>query len=103
MKITEFKSHYKNCFPVGEGWRALVEKLVDDLANLDSTIEVAQVKEKHGTLSFYIFGGTDEAYDLIDKAERESSRICELCGTRDNVTTEGGWLLTLCKTCRENR
>lgn len=53
------------------------------------------------SLRFYIYGGTDEIRELIDKAEEESVNICEQCGTRENVTTKGGWILTLCDTCRK--
>jgi len=103
MKITEFKKHYRDSFPVGPGWRPLIEKLVDDITKLDPTVEITQIKEKFGTLRFYIAGGQDEVYDLIEKAEMESGKICEECGTQDEVTTEGGWVLTLCKKCRETR
>ena len=103
MKITEFKSYYKKYFPVGEGWRPLVTKLVEDIIKIDSTIEISQIKEKFGTLRFYINYGNDEIFDLIEKAEQESSKICENCGTRENVTTKGSWLLTLCEKCRKEK
>jgi len=103
IKITEFKKHYKDCFPVGEGWRPLVEKLVDDIIAIDNTVIISQVKEKYGTLRFYIWGGNDEIYDLINKAENDSYTICENCGSKENVTTKGGWLLTLCDKCRRKR
>lgn len=99
MKITEYKSHYKSYYPVSEGWRELVEKLVNDIIAIDATVEVAQVKEKYGGLRFYIYGGNEEIQELIARAEQESYKICEECGTRDDVTTEGGWILTLCKRC----
>ena len=101
MKITDFKKHYKDYFPVGEGWRGLVEKLVEDIIKIAPDVEISQIKEKFGGLRFYIDYGTDEVFDLISKAEQESFKICEGCGTKENVTTEGGWILTLCKTCRK--
>ena len=103
MQITEFKDTYKEYFPVGGGWRPLVEKLVDDIISVDPEVLVTQVKEKYGGLRFYVGWASDEVYDLIDKAEEESFTICEKCGTRDNVSTKGGWLLTLCDKCREGR
>jgi len=103
MNITEFKKQYKKFFPVGNGWRPLVEKLVDDIIKIDPTIEVTQVKEKFGGLRFYVSGASDEVYDLIEKAEKESYDICEECGTKENVTTKGSWLLTLCDKCRKER
>lgn len=103
MKITKFKEYYKGCFPVGKGWRPLVEKLVDDIIKIDKEIEITQIKEKYGGLRFYIYGGNKEIHNLIDKAEAESYKICENCGVKENVTTEGGWLLTLCKKCKKDR
>lgn len=103
MKIIDFHKHYKDYFPVCKGWRPLVEKLVDDIIKIDPEIEISQIKEKFGGLRFYIDYGNDEIYDLISKAEDESYKICEECGTRDKVTTKGGWLLTLCPKCRKER
>ena len=103
MQITEFKDTYKEYFPVGGGWRSLVEKLVDDIIAIDPEVSVMQVKEKFGGLRFYVGGASDKVYALIDNAEEESFKICERCGTRDNVSTKGGWLSTLCDKCREDR
>lgn len=103
IKISNFKNWYKDCFPVGEGWRPLIEKLVNDIIKINPKVEVTQVKEKFGGLRFYIIGGNDEVYDLIDLAENESLKICENCGTKENVTTKGGWLVTLCNKCRKEK
>ena len=103
MKIKDFKKNYKTSFPVGDGWRPLVEKLVEDIIKIAPKTEISQIKEKYGTLRFYINVGNDEVYDLIEKAEQESGKTCEECGTKRNVTTEGGWILTLCKSCRKAR
>ncbi len=103
MKITKFKTVYKKYFPVGEGWRKLVTKLVEDIIKIDSTVEISQIKEKFGTLRFYIDYGNNEIFNLIEKAEIESGKTCESCGTKNNVTTEGGWVLTLCHKCRKER
>jgi hypothetical protein len=60
---------------------------------------VVQVKEKFGTLRFYVDRATDEHYNYIHFAEAMSSRICEDCGMSDETTrTWGmGWHATLCK------
>ena len=107
MKITEFHKHYKDCFPVGEGWRPIVEKLVDDIMAISPQIEITQIKEKFGTLRFYIGGVKHEisnsVYSLIERAEQESGVTCEHCGTKDKVTTKGTYILTLCASCRKAR
>lgn len=105
MKIDEFSRHYKDSFPVGEGWKPLVEKLVGDIIKIDPDVEVTQVKEKFGGLRFYVSGANDQVYDLIEQAEAVSLKICEECGTGVTVTTKpvNGWILTLCRKCRKAR
>ena len=58
----------------------------------------AQVKEKFGGLRFYMTCGNDEIYDLTDKAEALSYKVCEECG---DVGSERptNWTKTLCDTC----
>lgn len=92
---------FKGC--VGPGWWPLLDRLVDDLFDLGWDGEVHQIKEKFGGLRFYIGYGSDEIFDRIERAEAESFKICEECGTRSNVETKGGWLLTLCGSCRRER
>jgi len=104
MKIKSFKKHYKASFPVGEGWRPIIEKLVEDIIKIAPNTEITQIKEKFGTLRFYCSGdGADDVGKLIERAEQESGVTCERCGTKDKVTTKGSWLLTLCPKCRKER
>ena len=104
MKNKDFKKAYKKCFPVGEGWRPIVTKLVDDIIKIAPNTHITQIKEKFGGLRFYCDGdGGDEIYKLIEKAEQQSLLTCERCGTVNNVTTEGDWILTLCGKCRKER
>jgi len=55
----------------------------------------SQVKEKYGTLSFYMTEGTDQIFDLIHEAEEKSAKICEVCG-ESGKRRGGGWISTLC-------
>ena len=52
-------------------------------------------------LRFYTMSSTLEIENLIDKAEAESYKTCESCGTKEEVASEGSWVTTLCKTCRK--
>jgi len=61
----------------------------------------SQVKEKFGGLRFYMTCGTDEIYDLTDKAEALSYKTCEECG-KPGEERHGGWIRTLCDYCHEN-
>ena len=56
----------------------------------------AQVKEKYGTLRFYVNGATDAQYNYIDFAELMSGRTCEECG-KPGQTYYMGWHRTLCE------
>ena len=58
----------------------------------------SQVKEKFGTLSFYMTSATDEMWDIISEAEQKSGTICEDCGASGR-RRGGGWIRTLCDTC----
>jgi len=88
-----------------DGWFDLLSKLCDDIAVLNPPDDFcfAQIKEKFGGLRVYIDNGTDAIYDILDEAEKKSYEICESCGTRDEVTSEGSWVKTLCATCRSRR
>lgn len=86
----------------GPGWRPLLERLLKKLDALGWDGEVAQVKQKFGTLRFYIGAGSDEIYDAISEAERESAKTCEDCGEPGKLRTKRYWLETLCDDCEEN-
>jgi len=40
----------------------------------------------------------EKIYDLIEQAERDSYKICEICG-RPGEARGGGWIKTLCDKC----
>lgn len=57
--------------------------------------KVVQVKEKFGTLRFYIEGGTAIHSAVADMAESMSEVTCEKCGN-NAITFHMGWHKTLC-------
>jgi hypothetical protein len=63
--------------------------------------KVTQVKEKYGSLRFYISFGTAEMYAAINKAEKLSEKTCEFCGHPGKLHGKI-WYYTLCDTCRRN-
>lgn len=82
---------------VGPGWRPLVKPLLGLAARLG--IEVTQVKEKFGTLRFYVVGFNAMGAELekqIDAAEHLSGITCEECGAY-GYTAGPGWLKTYCE------
>ena len=67
-------------------------------------IEAVQVKEKYGTLRFYISGHPDNALvsakldAYIDFAENMSAITCEICG-KPGESNNCGWITTRCDSC----
>ncbi len=76
--------------------KGLTEEQMDTLLY---QVEAVQVKEKFGGLRFYISGGNDMIYGMIHLAEEMSYRICEKCGSTEDVKQTGGWIKSLCPKC----
>lgn len=103
----------------GDGWYWLLDNLCDALQRhsdsrneMEKTkemdklveeeewqVEAVQVKEKFGGLRFYIRGGDDVVFGMIDFAEYLSYRICEECGATEDIKQTRGWIKTLCPKC----
>lgn len=58
-----------------------------------------QVKEKYGTLRFYVYGGDDYTEGIVAMAEAMSSVTCEICGDVGKERNERGWYSTRCDKC----
>ena len=91
----------------GDGWYELIfelskslEKLILELPEKEREHYYAmQVKEKFGSLRFYVSYGTDEMFTLIDEAETRSESICEVCGKPGIMRKDYGWIYTSCEAC----
>jgi hypothetical protein len=55
----------------------------------------SQVKQKFGSLRFYVNAATEKHYNYISFAESMSHYICEECGSPGKTYTDG-WHSTLC-------
>ena len=94
----------------GSGWNGIVEELLGKIeAHLaekyaagfrdpDYGFQIDQIKEKFGTLRFYVSGADDSIFDFIADAGRKSAQTCELCGSSGGLHCRKGvfWLRTLC-------
>lgn len=97
----------------GDGWFAIVERLCDACEKEIETLvlqgmtkeswpRVAQIKEKLGTLRFYVHGPLSD--DLREQINREhsddgkSARTCERCGA-PRKARDGSLLNTWCDRC----
>ena len=89
-------------FECGDGWFKIIDQLSADITLLDekngTTTIAVQVKEKYGGLRFYVESGSDAVYDLIDAAEEESLKTCEMCGEPGELRGVG-WVSTMCDKC----
>lgn len=63
--------------------------------------QVIQVKEKYGTLRFYLDSSSDYLEGAVSFAEDLSYHVCESCGTMKNVSASTGWISVRCNNCRK--
>jgi hypothetical protein len=101
-----------------DGWYSIIDSLCSEITkhlklvneqndsdpdlkrrNAKFICKVVQIKEKFGGLRFYIDGGDDHIYKIIEKAENTSLVVCEYCGSITNVGTTSGWIRTICEKC----
>jgi hypothetical protein len=87
---------------VGYGWYGLVLPIINEIQKFnekypDSTISITQIKEKWGTLRFYILPSVEYIEGMISIAEEESEHICEICGATGKTVEINGWYETLCE------
>jgi hypothetical protein len=91
-------------FDHGDGWHIILWRLCVDLEPLVAELEretgerfeVVQVKQKLGTLRFYVTHHSDAIDARISEARVESSRACEVCGQAGKQVETGGWVRTVC-------
>jgi len=92
-------------FDCGDGWFDLIWTLsqkIEDMARKaglepqsNGWPEAIQVKQKMGTLRFYLDNPTETMTALIRKAEQDSAKTCETCGSPGS-TVKGSRVNTLC-------
>lgn len=91
-------------FECGDGW---FDILLEASTRLQKQIETypkdvrddivaLQVKEKYGTLRFYISYYTEELDEIIQHAEKRSACTCETCG-KPGKLYGAFWLYTACE------
>ena len=87
----------------GAGWYPILVRLEERLGGIDPDYRVLQIKEKFGTLRFYLAGRHDElGKAAVTEAEAESARTCELCGGPGYLRTRNSWLRTVCDDCAQS-
>ena len=90
-------------FECGEGWFDLLKECIEKIQKVCEhdglETKIAQIKEKFGTLRFYVDAGTDGVYDAIEEAEGKSMITCEKCGSPGRTRADRPWIKTLCDEC----
>jgi len=92
-----FKNMYFEC---GDGWFDLLKDFAEEVhADLPEESYASQVKEKYGALRIYMTSATEYVYRTIDRYEKRSKSICEICGNPGKTLKRHGWYRTTCAEC----
>ena len=104
-------------FDCGPGWEPIIRTLCEQLTLIQKISKIRivalQVKERHGSLRFYVTQHLPEKENaalkcwvsIIDElaysVTNKSMWICEVCGEYGSINKEGYWLSCRCKNCRQ--
>lgn len=107
-KLVERLAHnFSSMVSHPDGWNDIVQKLHEDIVEIDQDYKVVQTKEKFGGLRFYIHISEDVSdadgkriWSLIREAEEASYQTCENCGN-PGIKRNMHWTRTLCDQCFE--
>lgn len=98
--IAEFPDLFSECQDniwIGEGWLPLVRELSAQIVLSNPTCRALQVKEKFGSLRFYVKDAYPTTQQLIALVEDASSDICDQCGDTGSIVRTNGWQLGRCE------
>jgi len=103
--FTKFHEYFD--FLAGDNLEIAKQDVLKGKPKEDPTVPqviATQVKEKFGTLSFYVQAADDKVRAYIEFAEHLSAHMCEKCGATTGVTQVGTgasktWIKTLCQNC----
>lgn len=72
------------CSKVGQGWYGMVDKYFDFVNRIGSEIEVEVVEARLGMLYISAYSDDSITQEMLNKLanaiERDSVRVCEVCG-----------------------
>ncbi len=101
----DYDYSYTELDAMPQAWRdkfgeKMCKELKKELVKKDylDDYRITQIKSKYASLRWYDFGHTNKMEKIIEKYERLSTKICECCGKRATITTQG-WIMHLCKKC----
>jgi hypothetical protein len=106
--IETYEPLYEFCpiFECEDGWFDIINDLSAELHYIilktDCSCRASQVKEKYGTLRYYMDTETSEMSKFIKLAEKRSTETCEYCGEKGKLKEINGWSYTSCDDCLSN-
>lgn len=104
---------------IPKGWGDVIHEYLSKLDALVQrnrwSVHIAQVKEKFGTLRFYVdildaegfvcyerpSGDVELFFKIAREMEEATAEVCFNCGTRENVECYGGWVHYACPACEK--
>lgn len=91
-------------FSIQHGWYPLIDELCQKIQeNVDerkiNQIRAIQVKQKFGSLRFYVNYHDEEISKYIQEAENKSMTICTRCSNNGTMRDCDGWYDILCNDC----
>jgi len=97
-------------FECEEGWYRLIDEILYKLNSEDpeKTCRIFQIKEKFGGLKIYLDKypsnlDSTSANELMFSYDKQSYKICEVCGDPGTLCIRSGWYQTLCDKHRLER
>ena len=104
MKLTK-----KHCDHLDEhiiGWYGLLLPILLEIENYNNEnpskeIQIDDVKEKYGSLRIDLSNESTYLSHFISRAEKESQKICQLCGAAGKHIEINNWFWTLCNSHAE--
>jgi hypothetical protein len=90
-------------FSVGNGWLGLLQRLFEVLISLGWDKNFIQVKQKFGGMSIFLDNIPENGYQFIIDTEKESFKICEVCGEPGEQHKINNWVYCLCETHRDEQ
>ena len=99
-----FAEWWGQWFDVGEGWLPIVDAALSTIKwnvkeNNMPEVKIHQIKEKFGGLRIYYDGGNEKTEGIIDMATSMAERMCEKCGSINNLGKTSGWIRIICEDC----
>ena len=102
-----------NWYGVPQGWLLIIDKLCGAIQHyVDNTTRyingnptkptqptLTQMKEKFGSLRFYMEGSDDYVEGMISMAEYMCDNTCQECGAENDLGVTSGWISVLCRNC----